>query len=168
MRLSQTLTVGLGSWEQEISSPRQLKSRGVEVPIWYIFWHHKPLDLSGGVRRGPARDMVTGILSKDFGCLCLRAGQSRNVTHLPSVCNTLQWLSSGCGIESPLLGLPGSWQSGSAHVSVLPLTISGASLPLLLAVPASHALSLQGYCQMPPSPSLPFPYMIILPHTPFL
>lgn len=40
------------------------------------------------------------------------------------------------------------------HVSVLPLTISGASLPLLLAVPASHALSLQGYCQMP-SPGFP-------------
>ena len=27
-RLAQTLKVGLGSWEQEISSPRWLKSRG--------------------------------------------------------------------------------------------------------------------------------------------
>ena len=83
------------------------------MPIWYILWHHRSLDLSGGVRGGPVWDMVKGTLSKDFGCLCLRAGQSRNVTHLPSVHNTMQWLSSGYGIESPLLGLPGSWQSGS-------------------------------------------------------
>lgn len=97
----------------------------------YSFETTNLFDLSRGVRGGPARDMVTGTLSKDLECLWLRAVQSRT-THLPSVHNTLQWLSSSAVGLSPHCWLYQALGSlAPAHVSVLPLTISGASLPFV-------------------------------------